>query len=626
MSSCIRLIALMVFVCAAAGHEVAWAQGGQGAPVRVRQNRQIIGMDNGIVRIIISKHSGEIASIYYEHGGKRVDLGKKNDAMYFDSNGGPANLSPAQRKHAPHAGYQRMGHSYPVSFHVVRNTPQIGEVVLVGGPSRWFPFRVDVHYVLKQGMSGFYAYAVYHHGSGMRAAGLGQTRFALKGPMKRRFFTHYAVDDKRVGAFPKGKPVRKVQDATYEYGDGKIYTKYNNTVFLANHHVHGVMGHGLGMWMVVPSHEYVNGGPTRQDLTVHQSGPILISLFVSGHFGGPGVHLKRNEVWNHCYGPIFVYLNHGSSIQAMWKDAKARAQQAVKRWPYQWVRDRYYPTRRGTVKGQLKLTNGKSTKGAWVILAQPGSPWWKQSKGYEFWTQVKADGSFAIPKVRPGKYALYAYGANQFQAYEHDGVVVTADRTTNVGLLKWKPITHGQTIWQIGTADRSTQEFRGGDNVRNYGNFLRYPKQFPDDVTYVVGKSKPGKDWNFAQWSWYCKKPYWTVKFPMSYAVKGKATLTFGIAAADPPNGHQTRLRVAVNGKRVGVIRVKKTGAAAYRSGGSDTPYNVRYITFDASLLHPGMNEMRLGFAHHAQFSSPDRHRQFGAIMCDAIRLEIAQK
>ena len=38
-----------------------------------------------------------------------------------------------------------------------------------------------------------------------------------------------------------------------------------------NHRVHGAMGDGIGAWILMPSHEHLNGGPEHQELTVHQT-------------------------------------------------------------------------------------------------------------------------------------------------------------------------------------------------------------------------------------------------------------------------------------------------------------------------------------------------------------------
>ena len=55
-----------------------------------------------------------------------------------------------------------------------------------------------------------------------------------------------------------------MQDATSLLKDGSIYTKYNNTAYLAEHHVHGMAGNGLGLWMIFPSNEFIGGGPFKQ--------------------------------------------------------------------------------------------------------------------------------------------------------------------------------------------------------------------------------------------------------------------------------------------------------------------------------------------------------------------------
>ena len=34
-------------------------------------------------------------------------------------------------------------------------------------------------------------------------------------------------------------------------------------------------------------------------------------------------------------------------------------------------------------------------------------------------------------------------------------------------------------------------------------------------MTFTVGKSRESEDWNFAQWGWYVKKPYWSILFDL---------------------------------------------------------------------------------------------------------------
>ncbi|MFP3570441.1 polysaccharide lyase family protein, partial [Paraburkholderia sp. SIMBA_030] len=85
--------------------------------------------------------------------------------------------------------------------------------------------------------------------------------------------------------------------------------------------------------------------------------------------------------------------------------------------------------------------------------------------------------------------------------------------------------------------DRSAAEFRNGDDARNYQMFRRYPKQFPHDVDFVIGKSDPARDWNYAQWTVYAERPDWRIHFDLDRAQSGKATLTIGFASAQPEQG-----------------------------------------------------------------------------------------
>jgi rhamnogalacturonan endolyase len=378
-------------------------------------------------------------------------------------------------------------------------------------------------------------------------------------------------------------------------------------------------GHGLGLWMIFPSNEFIGGGPFKQELTVHKEN-VLLGMLVGGHFGSGGLRFGNDEAWEKVYGPLFVYANEGESVDRLWDDARKRAAAEAAKWPYDWLEHTEYPLKRGTVSGTLKLTDGGSAKGAWVILSPPGEDWTQVLKGYDFWTRAHDQGRFALTQVRPGRYTLSAVGADQFEEFRRENVEVK-EGLTDLGELAWKPVTHGRRLWQIGVADRSSGEFKGGDNYRHYDNYARYPKEFPGDVTFVVGKSKEAEDWNFAQWAVCSKRPYWTIKFDLPEAAKGRATLTLGFTSAHPPQGRRTNLQVKVNGREVDVIRLPKTGTAGYRSGGGDNGYNIAYVTFDAERLMKGTNEITLG---HAEAVPAAEHKRGvpGQVMYDAIRLE----
>jgi rhamnogalacturonan endolyase len=381
-------------------------------------------------------------------------------------------------------------------------------------------------------------------------------------------------------------------------------------------------GNGVGLWMILPGREYIDGGPLRQELTVHMDN-VLLWMFQGTHFGAGAINLKAGQKWSLFYGPAFVYFNQGSSIDALWQDARIRAVSEETRWPYNFVNNPDYPLSRGTVIGQVKLGNGDSTKGAWAVLAPPGTKDWCQSSGgYTFWTRTDDSGHFVIPKVRPGSYTLFVSGANQFVDYRQDAIQVGPGKIIDLGTLTWKPVINGRTLWQIGVADRSTREFKNGDDVRHYDNFIRYAREFPDDVTFTIGKSEIDKDWNFAQWGWYHKNPYWTIRFDEPKTLSGRATLTIGVCSSS-----DRHLQVKANGREIGVLNLPKTGTAPYRSGGQDSEYHVYTLRFDATWLKAGTNEITLGIEGAVPFANPDEARpaRIGAVMYDAIRLEVQE-
>jgi len=600
------------------------------APVRVVES-DTIALDNGIVSLGVSKAKPEVAWIQVRVDGKALAIGGPKAAMYYDANGGARN-PPAGAK-IPRAGYHAPS---PVKVVLAKHTDEMAEVVATEAPSAIFPFRTEVHYVLRRGESGFYGFVVVSHDASMPAASIGQCRFVVRGAPGTTLFTDHIADDARKGAFPTARIVKELQDATWELADGTVYTKYNNTIFEADHHLHGLAGHSIGAWMITPSNEYMNGGPVKQELSVHTEN-IMIATFESGHFGSSAIELGDGEKWTKCFGPCFVYFNSGASTDLMFANAKRKAQEEMAKWPYRWVSQPEYPIERGTVGGKLQLTDGSSPEGAWIVLAAPGAPWPMQAKSYEFWTRTDATGHFTLPKVRPGNYTLYASGADQFEDMHRDGVSVQPGRQTDVGLLKWEPVKHGQRLWQIGRADHSSAEFKNGDDFRHWGMFLRYAKDFPNDVTFTIGQSRERTDWNFAHWTWFSKKPVWTIRFNVNASVAGKATLTVGAAAANPigrpptshdgPSGEKaTNIQVKVNGTQVGVLNFVKSGAAAYRSGNQDSMYQMKLVGFDAALLKPGMNEITLGHAEAKPIPPLDEQKlgRVGCVMYDAIRLEVA--
>ncbi len=627
-------------------------------PVMASEDAAQIHLDNGTLALTINRAKSEIVSILYRHDGQTTEMCK---SMYYSASAGPLDKNAPR----PPAGSIQIRANQPARL--ARNTPDMAEAVMENGPTLTYPFHTETHYLLNRGLSGLYAYQIYSHPKDQPAATIGEARFVLKGPPGPGLYTNHVVDAQRLAPYDTSPIVKPVSDATFLLTDGTIYTKYDNSAFMADHYTHGMTGHGVGVWMLNASNEYVNGGPLKQELTVHADNTLL-NMLQGAHYGSGVLNFQANEEWTKLYGPFLVYFNSGASAEIMYKDALARVDVERAQWPYRWLQNLNYPTDRGSVQGQITLTSGAQGKinspaslevggkasdaksvrniggakstgsasnvaggkplvaaNAWVILAAPGGDWPLQGKGYEFWTRTDAQGRFTIPKVRPGQYTLYAVGANQFEQFAQNDVLVQPEQATNLGALKWQMTTHGEALWQIGTPDRSAQDFRDGKDARHFANYLRYAANFPDDVTFTIGKSHEDTDWNYAQWTWYAKRPYWTIRFDLAAPRTGKATFTLGIAASNPLKGGSSNVRIRVNGQEVGVVRLTKSGPAAYRSGSQDSLYRVEYVTFDAALLKAGTNEITLGHVDAQPLPSWEEQQagRVGAVMYDALRLEV---
>ncbi|HVX86214.1 MAG TPA: polysaccharide lyase family protein [Phycisphaerae bacterium] len=603
-------------------------------PVTVRETPAAITLDNGIVTLTFDKKYACINSIVYHPApGQSLELGDGGRAaVYWDANALPDKLPPDRPdKATPKAGYFQ-------PFQALNNikvsaTPDMADIAIDAGPSEWFNFHARFHYVLRRGDSGFYVYAHLDHGPGMPAVNDSQVRNVIRAENKGKIFTDEIIDDDRKGPPPSSARLSTPQDATYRLADGTSYTKYQMSQFVSRFSAYGFAGHGVGLWYAWPSTESCNGGPFKQELTV-QIDNVMQAMFQGQHFGAPGVHLADNEKWSKLYGPVFIYINHGGDSDSLWRDARKQAAVQQSHWPYAWLDNPDYPLKRGSADGRLLLhTDAGAAPAAdsWVILdadepTEQDADFEMRSRGYRFFTRTDSQGRFHIEKLRPGRYTLFASGDNQFEPFKKTGITIDAAAPVHLGDLDWPAITHGRTLWQIGTADRSTAEFHDGSQpiYRSYDAFRNYFTAFPHDVTFTIGQSKEAADWEFAQWGWYNEKPDWTIRFNLAAGdlpAKGAATLTLGIASAQTSN-----VLVNVNGKQVAKIPLPKTGGAGYRSGAQDSMYLVKYVPFDSALLRPGQNEITLGQARMQKFT-PDllarELRPKNDIMYDAIRLEV---
>jgi len=548
-------------------------------PVLLRDNGATVTLSNGIVFCSFNKNNADLTEL--KNRRQTSLLGKKGRGYLL----GP--------------GFSMAGSQYKV----VRQDNDLVELSFYHDASNHFQY--DLHYILRKGDAGIYCFLIQSHRAGDSTAVYGQTRWGLSADEK--LFDYHLVRDSIQGPMPKMNALNddeKVQDWTFKLNDSTYYTKYDYADYIEGRDVHGMAGQksGLGIFVIQASHEYLNGGPTKQYQNVHAT-PFLICMFNCGHFLSD-IRKADDKItgdWSKLDGPFMLYVNEGKNTDALWADAKQKAADEKDQWPYEWMNNPLYPLKRGIVAGQLLVNNQPAPAGTHVILAAPGYDWQAQTQGYIYAVQTSADGRFNIDNVRKGNYTLYAYGANQTEEFKKTDIAVGADIVTLLGKVNWQPVKNGELLWQLGTADRTTRGFKLSDHKRNYGLF-NLP---PADLDYTIGKSKESADWYYAQ----TKNGSWNIHFTVNKSYSGEATLTIALAGAakNPP------LEILVNNQPAGSFNHLGNDASVYRSAIAGGYYQKLELKFPASLLQQGNNTI--------SFKTPST-KPGGGIMYDAIKLE----
>jgi rhamnogalacturonan endolyase len=225
--------------------------------------------------------------------------------------------------------------------------------------------------------------------------------------------------------------------------------------------------------------------------------------------------------------------------------------------------------------------------------------WQVDARNYEFWVRADDDGKFSIPNVRAGNYTLHAIADGVLGELVMTNISVAAGKNVSLENLNWQPVRYGRQLWDIGIPNRKASEFFKGDDYFHWGWYLKYPKLFPLDVNYVVGKSDFHKDWFFEQVP-YCTDTNnttgsgwgdgttWAVIFNLTNAPQGKAFLRLAFAGA----GTRT-LTVTMNTNSIGAATNLPPNSAIHRDGITGT-WCERILTFDAALMKPGTNTLEL--------------------------------
>ena len=623
------------------GDGISQATPAGGAPVVVRDDGTTVTLENGIVSAKIAKANGNMVSLQYKtldlmHGGEAywnaygsTPVDQLKDAVKTQTKGTPSILTITQDP--------------------ARNGGEIGEIELL------FPYKpgtsaepldIAIRYTLRRGDSGIYGWESLSHKTGYPAFDIEAGTVCLK--LDPEIFDHLTIDSRRNKQMINGYDwmhgehlnLKEARRMTTGIHKGEVEHKYDYNMLFSETPAWGwsSTGKNVGLWIVNPSIEYISNGPTRVDYGGHidlkdspSANPTLLFIWHSFHYGGTALSINEGEAWNKIIGPFLIYCNSGPTPDAMWQDALARAAKEKEQWPYIWAKAPGYANaeERGTVSGRLVVQDsqqpGASASNAWVGLAaapytatdQGKKPftvtWETDGKHYEYWSRADKTGAFTIPNARPGKYVLYAFNDGILGDFSRADVTVEAGKTVDLGTLVWVPVRYGRQIWEIGIPDRSAAEFRHGDHYWQWGLYNLYPREFPNDVNFVIGKSDYGKDWNYVQpprqvapGRW--EGTTWKITFDMASVTPGKATLRLALCGT-----RNSQINVAVNGHPVGTTGPLPSSGVMHRDGIRATEI-LSDIPFDTSVLEPGRNVMTLT-THAREWTD--------GILYDYLRLEI---
>ena len=248
--------------------------------------------------------------------------------------------------------------------------------------------------------------------------------------------------------------------------------------------------------------------------------------------------------------------------------------------------------------------------------------WQNDAKHYEFWVPAAADGTFSIPNVRAGTYTLHAIADGVLGDFSLSNVTVAAGTNLPLGKINWKPVRYGRPLWDIGIPNRNASEFFKGDDYFHWGWYLEYPKLFPNDVNYVIGRSDFRKDWFFEQvphnenpantnGTGTGRSTVWTVTFDLPAAPHGKATLRLALCGVGT-----RRLTVEMNDQPVGALTNLVYNGTVHRDGIGGY-WSEHPLAFDASRMKAGTNVLKLILPAGSLTSG---------ILYDYLRLELEEE
>jgi rhamnogalacturonan endolyase len=639
---------------------------GEGPDVAVTDNGDgTVTMANGIVSIVIVKKTSRLNEVTYT----------------CDRGGKPQTTQMLQGKGQYYYGGFMLGtgvYGYTLATDPATNKGNYADVKLVSVSET--NGVMETHFSMLRGSPGYYSTAVMTHRKQDAAFEVGAWGVITRVPPA---FNWLSADDKRnmlIGARTRaGKLVPHSPHEITVCLDGTRAGEFEDKFIYSQDHADqrawgwssvGKGGSNVGVWMMTNT-EFSNGGPLKRDVGVYPYSELNNSI-LTGELGmGSDGFLAAGEEWTKTCGPWFIYMNNvpatiddpRQAAHSLYSDALAQAEAERKAWPYDWFKhEKYVPAAgRGTVKGKFVISDygdpNASAAGMWVgLVEQPHTikgyyDFQKWLRPYQFFARADADGNFTIPNVLPGaNYTLWAYGpgaAGTFLSQEQSGgqppilhdlpakpfsVKVSAGKATDLGTVTWTPARVGATVFDLGSPDRKAGKYRHGEDfwapekspklgypTPVWGGQMYFPSDFPDGLTYTVGKSRWATDWNYVLPSLPGRDGIYqpctgTIAFDLAKAPAADALASIYLACAGDEGGHVV---VGVNGTDLAtvpgvtakpnpftdVVDPRNKGAGGFNPPYSDNssihfgdhgPFSDERISFPAKVLRAGRNTITI--------------------------------
>ena len=562
-----------------------------GAAVTATKGNGSYTLDNGIEHIVITCTSGTINTWTYK-GTDVLAGGDSGGQVYWELEAGNGTCTLTSDP-ATNGGNQA-----EVRVHTTGSTNNLD---------------VDIDYAMLRGSSGFYATGILTHPAAYAATNGGEWRSNV---YNGSIFDWNSLDALRDGAnsvggatgwldttesdWVNGSAVTGAPKEVQQAPNGVYVCKYSWTADFGDTDAWGwsSSAKSIGMFISLGSKEYYNGGPKKRELMGSMlNGPDLLNMLGGSHYTQNEVSetIPAGTQLSKVYGPFFYYNNSvppgtANANTVLFADAIAQAKAEQAAWPYSWFTnptggDGNYvqETGRGTVTGTLTIADtgapNASSGDMWIGLApDDGLDPQAQFFTYQYWVKTGCDGSFTIPHVVPGTYALWAFGRGAAGTFTTAtgkipsssiltpftkptaSITVTAGQTQNLGTVTITPSRTAATVWEIGVPDRDSHEFlNGAINYTNWAtSYETYAANFGTGVTYTVGTDDYSKVWNYSDMD---TSP-WTVNFTMGAAPTGQARLYVALAANEGGS-----LTVTVNGTQVGTLAPQNQSDAVTRLG-----------------------------------------------------------